>query len=169
MMMFRILPITSLILLAACSGTKIEPVAYNDSLVTQQIKIVEKANELQDAFSGYVRAEMEIRQKDFASQLERSEAVVKRLGSYGDDKRLFKATEDFIEGYRKLNENEYKEAIRILSEPDSLYSEVDEAKISLIFKTIDDRITKLGAEFLEAQKSFAKDHQLEIDPQAQAE
>ncbi len=169
MMNFRILPLALLSLFSACSGTKIEPVAYNDSLVTQQIKIVEKANELQDAFSGYVKAEMEIRQNDFESQLERSEAVVKRLGGYGDDKRLFKATEDFIAGYRKLNNSEYKEAIRILSEPDSLYSDVDEAKISLIFKTIDDRITKLGDEFLNAQKSFAKDHKLEIDPQAQAE
>lgn len=169
MLMFRNLPIVFITLLSACSGTKIEPVAYNDSLVTQQIKIVEKANELQDAFAGYVRAEMDIRQKDFQSQLERSDAVVKRLGSYGDDKRLQKATENFIAGYRKLNDTEYKEAIRILSEPDSLYSEVDEAKISLIFKTIDDRITKLGDEFLEAQKLFAKEHQLEINPQAQAE
>jgi hypothetical protein len=165
----RIALLSCLTFIVSCTGTKLEPVVYNDSLVMQQIKIVEKANELQDAFAGYVKAEMEIRQKDFVSQLDRSDAVSKRLGAYGDDKRLLKATEEFIEGYRKLNRQEYQEAIHLLSQPDSTYSEADEARISMLYKAIDDKIKKLGQQFIDAQQAFAKEHQLELNESAKAE
>jgi len=152
-----------LLSLSACGKKKMEPLAYNDSLAIEQIRIIEKANELQDAFAGYVEAEMEIRQKDLEAQLDKSQRTLDRVGSHGDDTRLLEASRKFIDGYRKLNREEYSEAIRLLSKPDTAYSEREEARLSILYKAIDAKAKQLGDDFIAAQVLFASEYALKLD------
>jgi hypothetical protein len=153
-----------LITLAACNSNAPQPAAYNDSLAVQQILITEKANKLQDAFAGYVQAEMEIRRNDLENQLEKADRVVQSLGPFNKDEALLVASREFIEGYRQLNLSEYEEVIRILSKPDSSYSEADEARINILYKTIDEKSHRLIDNFLSAQREFAEKNQLMLKP-----
>jgi aspartyl/asparaginyl-tRNA synthetase len=149
-----------------------EPVAYNDSLAVQQIRIAEKANQLQDAFAGFVMAEMEIRRNDLENQLDKAETTVNSLGGFNKDETLFKASKQLIQGYQELNSVEYEEVIKILSKPDSVYSDVDEARLTILFKTIDEKSNRLITDFLSAQREFAGKNNLDLKPaqeQAQAE
>lgn len=160
----RIFLFCLLIALAACNSNAPKPAAYNDSLAVQQILITEKANKLQDAFAGYVQAEMEIRRNDLENQLEKADRVVQSLGPFNKDESLLLACREFIQGYRQLNISEYEEVIRILSKPDSLYSEADEARINILYKTIDEKSHRLIDNFLSAQREFALKNQLMLKP-----
>ena len=158
----------SLIFISSCSVKTPEPAAYNDSLAVQQIGITEKANSLHDAFAGYVKAEMEIRRRDLELQLEKAEDAIKRTGSFQDDSGLFDAASAFVEGFKKLDREEYDEVIRILSKPDSIYTESDEARLGILYKTIDEQSNKLISRFIAAQQDFAKKHEIELKSESTA-
>jgi hypothetical protein len=158
--------------LCSCSNNSPEPAAYNDSLAVQQIQIAEKANKLQDAFSGFVQAEMEIRRKDLENQLDKAEEVVNTSGDFNKDESLLQALRQLIKGYKSLNESEYEEVIKILSKPDSAYTDIDEARLTILYKSIDEKSNRLISDFLNAQRVFAGKNNLDLKPaqeQAQAE
>ena len=52
-----------LITFSSCNRNNVKPEVYNDSLVLHQIRVVEKADKLQDAFDSYVEKEMLYRHK----------------------------------------------------------------------------------------------------------
>lgn len=163
--MMRLILILSVITaLVSCSADSVQPVAYNDTLAVQQIRITEKANKLQDAFAGYVRGEMEIRRNELENQLEKAEEQVGKMQAFKNDESLLKAAKDLIKGYKELNAGEYDEAIKILSKPDSVYTEVDEARLTILYKSIDEKSNRLISEFLQAQKTFAGNNNLELKP-----
>ena len=162
MMKSFIAPVVFSFLFSACSVKLPEPAAYNDSLAVQQIVITEKANMLHDAFAGYVKAEMEIRRKDLELQLKKAELEIMKTGAYGEDNSLYEAAAEFLKGFKKLNREEYDEVIRILSKPDSTYSENDEARLGILYKSIDEQSNKLISNFIDAQKEFASKHELTL-------
>ncbi|MEX1188695.1 MAG: hypothetical protein WED33_05510 [Bacteroidia bacterium] len=169
-MMKRLSLLSILILcISSCSVKTPEPAAYNDSLAVQQIGITEKANSLHDAFAGYVKAEMEIRRNDLELQLEKAEKAIKRTGKYENDSRLLEAASQFIEGFKKINREEYDEVIRILSKPDSIYTDSDEARLSILYKTIDDQSNKLISTFILAQQEFAQSHEFTLKNDSSAQ
>ncbi len=149
-------------LISACSGPSIKPEVYNDSLVIQQIRVIEKSDELQDAFSSYVEAEMQMRHQQLERQIEASLNQVRKMEAYDGDDSFRQSAIAMLEGYENLVKKEYLDAEKILSQPDSLYSEGDEARLEILYKQIDKKCEDLIANFQRNQEDFAKKHKLSI-------
>lgn len=161
-----VFPIRNFIVVAAfvwssCSNTsKLTPTAYNDSLVTQQIKVVEAAEKLQEVLDTYVKEDMETIYGRLRGQINLSKAKTEGFGDFNDNKSFKESTLEFIGTYQQLTENEYKEALSLLSKPDSLYSKTDEARVELLYKEIDQKTAKATEKYRLAQNAFAKENNI---------
>jgi hypothetical protein len=148
---------------SSCSNSsKLTPTAYNDSLVTQQIKVVEAAEKLQEVLDTYVKEDMETIYERLRGQINLSKAKTEGFGDFNDNKSFKEATLGFISTYQQLTENEYKEALSLLSKPDSLYSKTDEARVELLYKEIDQKTAQATEKYRIAQDAFAKENSIKF-------
>jgi len=154
-----------LITLGSCNRNNVKPEVYNDSLVVHQIRVVEKANKLQDAFDSYSEKEMLIRHKDLENQIENSIGAVKMMTPYNGDDKYKVAALEMLNGYKNLLNKEYKAAEKILEQPDSLYSDGDEARLEMLYKQIDMLSLKYNADFKKAQETFSNEYKITIKPE----
>lgn len=145
----------------SCSSVpKLSPSAYNDSLVIQQVKVVEAADRLQAAFDTYVKEEMQLLYERFVVQIDQSIAQVEKLEAYEGDASFREATLQLLTTYKKLAEKEYREAKTLLSKPDSIYSPGDEARLELLYKQIDRLSMQATQSYRKVQEHFAREHGL---------
>ena len=68
--------------LSSCNRKNVKPEVYNDSLVVHQIRVVEKADKLQDAFGSYVEKEMQYRHNELSNQINASILAVENMESF---------------------------------------------------------------------------------------
>jgi hypothetical protein len=151
---------TALIVMSCGNSSKLTPIAYNDSLVTQQIKVVEAAEKLQEVLDTYVKQDMETIYGRLRGQINLSKAKTEGFGDFNDNKNFKDATLEFISAYQQLTENEYKEALSLLSKSDSLYSKTDEARVELLYKEIDKKTAQATEKYRLAQNEFAKENRI---------
>ncbi len=142
--------------LSSCSSkTEISAVAYNDSLVVQQIAVVDATARLQEVLETYVKGDMQTMLGRMQGQINLSLAKSEAMGSYNNDASFKDATLTFIRTYQELAQDEYRRAVQLLSKPDSLYSPSDDAQVEKIYAEIN-MVTKEAADDYEkAQQTFA--------------
>lgn len=151
------------IVLNACnSGKKWSPVAYNDSLVIEQIKVTEAANQVQEVFDTYVKEDMQTAYTRFTDQIERSMQKAETMGDFEEDASFKEATLTFLKSYQSMAGKEYKEALQLLSKDDSTYSESDEQRLQLLYKQIDAQDEKATSAYMKAQDAFASRYKLKL-------
>ena len=153
------------ITLSSCNRNNVKPEVYNDSLVVHQIRVVEKADKLQDAFDSYVEKEMLFRHKDLENQIKNSIGAIEVMASYNGDDTYKNAALEMLNGYKNLLNKEYKAAEKILEQPDSLYSDGDEARLEMLYKQIDMLSLKYNSDFKKAQETFSKEYKITIKPE----
>ena len=162
--MNKFLFILSLVLItfSSCNRNNVKPEVYNDSLVLHQIRVVEKADKLQDAYDSYVEKEMLYRHKELSSQINSSILAVETMEPFNGDDTYKNAALEMLNGYKKLLNNEYKAAEKILEQPDSLYSDGDEARLEMLYKQIDKISSTYNSDFKKAQETFSKKYKITI-------
>ena len=106
-----------------------------------------------------------VRHKDLENQIENSIGAVKMMDPYNGNDTYKKAALEMINGYKNLLNKEYKAAEKILEQPDSLYSDGDEARLEMLYKQIDMLSLKYNADFKKAQETFSKDYKINIKPE----
>jgi hypothetical protein len=148
---------------SACqSNDKQIAIAYNDSLVTQQIAVVDAAVRLQEALDTYHRKDMQTLHKDFQGQINSSLAKIQAQSDFGGDSNFKKATEQFVKTYKQLAQNQYREAVMLLSKSDSVYTKADEARIKQLFEAIDKTTSQAELEYEREQAAFATRNHVEL-------
>lgn len=162
--MFRFSLTASVLFFCACTGPDITPVQYNDSLVIEQVRVVEAADRLQEVFDTYVKEDMESVYGRFTVQIDRSIEKVKQIDAFKGDAAFKNSTMDLLSTYKRLSENQYGDAMELLSKPDSLYSPSDEARLELLYKQIDRVTNQAGNNYSKAQDDFAKANNLKLSP-----
>ena len=153
------------ITLSSCNRNNVKPEVYNDSLVVHQIRVVEKADKLQDAFDSYVEKEMLFRHKDLENQIKKSIGAVENMAPFNEDYKYKAAALEMLNGYKNLLNKEYIAAEKILAQPDSLYSDGDEARLEMLYKQIDKLSSTFNADFKKAQETFSKEYKITIKPE----
>jgi transcriptional regulator len=83
---------------------------------------------------------------------------------FNEDETYKTAALDMLNGYKNLLNKEYKAAEKILAQPDSLYSDGDEARLEMLYKQIDMLSSTFNEDFKKAQEKFSKDHKITIKP-----
>lgn len=163
--MFRILLMSLLFVFTACSGgEKISPVAYNDSLVVQQMKVAEASDRLLEVLDTYVKEDMETVYGRFTQAINNALEKTEAMAAYGDDDSFRQATLNYLNTFKGLAENQYREALQLLSKGDSIYTPIDEKRIELLYKEIDAKGTKVTQACKEAQEAFARKYKLQLNP-----
>jgi hypothetical protein len=163
---FLLVILVAILLLGSCNRNHVKPEVYNDSLVVHQIRVVEKADKLQDAFDSYVEKEMQYRHNELSNQINNSIMAVKMMDSFDGDDTYKIAALEMLNGYKNLLNKEYKAAEKILAQPDSLYSDGDEARLEMLYKQIDMLSSQFNADFKSAQEAFSKNYKITIQPKA---
>ncbi len=163
--MLRILPLALIVLLSACGQKeKGSPVAYNDSLVVQQMKVAEASDRMLEVLDTYVKEDMETVYGRFNEAIEKALERTEALGAYGEDDAFRQATISYLNTFKELAANQYREALQLLSKGDSVYTPVDEKRIELLYKEIDARSAKVTQACREAQEAFARKYNLQLTP-----
>lgn len=154
--------IASMALSSCGNNSKLSPTAYNDSLVTQQIKVVEAAGNLQEVLDTYVKQDMETVFGRLRGQINLSKAKTEGFGDFNGNQIFKNATLEFIGVYQNLTDKEYKEAMMLLSKPDSMYSKTDEARVELLYKEIDKKTADATEKYRKAQDAFAQENKIKF-------
>ena len=148
---------------SACqSNDKQIAIAYNDSLVTQQIAVVDAAVRLREGLDTYHRKDMQTLHKNFQSQINASLAKIQAQSDFGGDSNFKKATEQFIKTYKQLAQNQYREAVMLLSKSDSVYTKADEARVKQLFEAIDKTTSQAELEYEREQAAFATRNHVDL-------
>lgn len=156
-----ILSVTLWFALGSCtSGTKISPIAYNDSLVLQQIAVVDATARLQEVLETYVKGDMQTMLGRLQGQINLSLAKSEAMGAYKDDASFKDATVSFIRTYQEVAQDEYRKAVQLLSKPDSLYTETDDQQVEKIYTEINNVTKEAISDYEVAQQAFAAKYNL---------
>lgn len=150
----------------SCSSkSEISPIAYNDSLVVQQIAVVEASAKLQEVLDTYVKADMQTMLGRLQGQINLSLAKSEAMGAFQDDASFKDATVSFIRTYQELSQDEYRRAVQLLSKPDSVYSPEDEALVERIYAEINKVTADATTDYEKAQLQFAAKHEIALQPE----
>jgi hypothetical protein len=144
-----------LFLLTACGPTTDQAVAYNDQLIAEQIKIVDKLNALDQSLEDYESGLFAQAHADLLTQIEASTKVVTAAEDF-DGKADYK-TEllALFTAYKSAAEGEYKQMVDIYQLPDSLYTKDDENRFNELWAASNEKINGAMDKFNVFQESFA--------------
>lgn len=133
-------------------------VAYNDFIITEQLKIGKALQEFNNTFSATTDSNI-IHKARIAikTQADSSVKQVKLMQPYKGDTALRKASVSLFTFYAKAATNEYAQVIHIYYN-DKLSSEEKRKQLEAIIKIITDTEAGLDKNFGDAQKTFAAKH-----------
>ena len=158
----RIILICILTLVLGCSSPTVSPAVYNDSLISEQIKVLKLADELQVSMDMMVNTDMAALHTKLLKQLAESSEKVKSTDAFKEDAALKNAIAHFLEVYKRLAEKEYRDAIELASKPDSVFSQNDQARLDLLYRQIDRLSDEAIKSCKKAQEDFAKKNSMKL-------
>jgi len=141
---------------------KMSPADYNDSLVIEQLRIMERVERLEESFETYVTEEMSLMHDRLGTQLKESKKKLSEIKNYDGSSAFRDGLREFIDVYEGLWAKEYQSALNILSKSDSLYTTTDEARLDVLFRQIDKASEDATARFKKIQDDFAAQFKLEL-------
>lgn len=149
-LLFSIFAVT--LLLTSCGGA--DPVKFNDTIVNEQMKLATYATEygtkLGVAIATNSYADMKVTTDSLNTRIDRSISVIKDLKTPSNGEKFKEAAITYFESMKKIG------TIGISSDS------VDVEKVMADFQSIEAEVTKHENAFLEAQKEFAKDKNMQL-------
>jgi len=153
----------SLVLMSffACGPTKEDAIKYNDAIITEQRKVVDKENELTGAIKNNAPNLDQILE-GLLKQVEESTAAVTKMEDF-DKKSDFKdAALKLFAVYKDVATIEYKAWLANLKTPIEKVDDKVLAEETELVKKINEKIDKALGEFTKAQDDFAAKYKFEI-------
>ena len=165
---FLFLSISFILLIQSC--TQDSPVAYNDSIIDHQRKIVEKIDNLKKAIDNYnvlpadvALEEMDIAYNQTIVQIDSGIVFLNGIESFKSDTSFKKSAFLLFKNYKSVVETEYKQIIEIYRIPQNLYSQEDGDKLDQLNETSTVKLNNAYDVFLTAQAKFAEDNNLVLE------
>jgi len=147
--------------LSSCQNEVVSAVEYHDSLVIEQVKIAKIMSDLNATLETFRPEDMEITLKKLNQQITATQEKLKSAKAFKQDDALLKATIIIVNQYQNIASNEYTQAVDLLSRPDSLFTDADEATTNELLRQIDGQITVITSKYAEEQKAFAAKYGLQ--------
>lgn len=159
--------IAVIFLFAACK--KQSPKQYNDEIITEQLKIVQKIKALSNAINDYniLPADVAIENMNKAYdslifQIDTSTKFVKAMKPFKKDETLKNAALDLFNSYRDVTENNYKKVIELYKLPTNLFTEKESKELDSLKNDASEKINNAFEKFYKVQKKFADDNNLQL-------
>lgn len=146
------------------------PVDYNNAIIQQQVKIVEKIDELKKAIDNYnvlpadvAIDEMNIAYDKAVFQIDSGMQFIKTAEDFEGDNSMKKGAADLFQAYKSIIESEYKSIIELYKIPDAMFTPEDNEKLEELLETSNSKLNKAYDDFLTVQSEFAKTNNLELE------
>lgn len=144
-------------------GQKLEgPAAYNDYLVSEQNRIIQRFSELNKAYESYDKDKIEEAREALLKEIDEVIANVEKLPPYEGDTELRDAALEMFQYYRQLTEKELKEIGDLLSKGENQITEEDIDEMDRLYKRFRKEIKSYEINFADAQRAFANKYGMKI-------
>jgi len=130
------------------------PVAYHDTLVVQQKRLVDHTEKLHAAIETYVQDDMDFEFEALQKQVKASELMMSNTTPYENDTVLRKGLKILLLSYQNLIENEYKQVIDLMKKPDREFNDFEQKKVDSLNRVIDSKSEKSYEDFANRVKVF---------------
>jgi predicted nucleic-acid-binding protein len=150
------------ILFASCGPSKDDAVKYNDTIVEQEMLIVNKEDSLIEAISRNQPDKAEQLYKDFVIQINSSIEKINKTEAFDHETDFRKAAIELFKSYKSAAENEYADMMKITRIPNETYTKEDDDKLIDLSKTVFDKLNIGLGKFSKAQKNFADKYKIEL-------
>jgi len=144
-----------MLLLTQCGPTTEQARQYNDKLIAEELKVMDKINAVDNAFATYKPDIIEPAVDEALKQIDLSEEVVKNIGDFAEDSEFKNETLNLFEMFKKQLKSEYSEQLELYKLSDEEYTTNEENRYNELQRKIDDEYTKVFNKFSKTQDNFA--------------
>lgn len=145
-----------------CQNSTKSPVDYNNEIIDNQSKIIQKIINLSNSFDKRDANEMENLYQVLKKQIDESIDTISNLDEYEGNTQFRDASIKLFKFYQSVVGKEYREMIDILKKKDSELSQKDVDRIDALTIDISKREEGLDEEFAKVQKEFADKYNIQI-------
>ncbi|MCX7736420.1 MAG: hypothetical protein N2319_06870 [Candidatus Kapabacteria bacterium] len=155
--------ILSLIIFFSCSSQRKDAIEYNDKIINEQNKIIEKAITFTSSFETRNYNTIDSLRLLLLSQIESSIEEVSKMQAFDGYDSLRLAALDLFNFYKKVYENEFKEITQIITKDSLEITEDDIIRHNILTRKIKNEEIIFDNNFQKTQQSFAKKYNLNIN------
>lgn len=139
-----------------------EPVKYNDFIVNEQIQIGKTIQAFTTALNSSADSTViHSKRRDIISQANKAYKQLLHTDPYGGDTSFIKHAKALFSFYAKIASTDYKQFIDILYNTNATDEQISN-KLKTLLDTITEKEKIFDANFLNAQKAFAKKYDIEL-------
>ncbi len=149
-----------LLFLASCSPSPKQASKYNNMLIRQQRKVIEKMDDLINSFSLYNKKQMDQAYQDLLKTIDQAIDTVSNMGGFDGSTEFRDKTLELLKLYKDVTENEFHTVLNLLSKKD--YSNNDAKIVSETMLQARNRLSRANKDFEQYQQQFAKKYNLKL-------
>jgi len=143
------------ILFAACGPSVEEAIKYNDAIVNQGLKVINKIDTLNINFATYDPAKIVPALDAAKKQAEISLGKISKMEDFQGNPKFRDAAIVYLTIVNNALNKEFNEMSDIYQIPDTLFTESNEKRWNELSNSIDKTLTDSYYEYIAAQKEFA--------------
>jgi len=136
--------------------TKLTPVEYNDSIIGFQEKVIKKVLDFSQNIQMLDTVQRDAKLNDIIFEIDNSLSILNQLPSFYGNTKLKDAAITWMNFYRSVFDNEYREIIKISKKPEAEIIENDIIRMNDLSKSVADRELQVHKDFETVQKEFYK-------------
>lgn len=136
--------------------TKLTPIEYNDSIIGFQEKVIKKVLDFSQNFQMLDTVQREANLDDIIHEIESSLSNLNQLSPYYGNSKLKDAALKWLNFYKSVFDNEYREIIKISKKHETEITENDIIRMNDLSKSVADRELQVHKEFETVQQDFYK-------------
>jgi hypothetical protein len=144
------------------AGGSSAAIKYNDQIVSNQNRIIEKVFPLSQAFQTGDQADMEAKLETLKIQIDQSLAAVSAMKAFKGNIELRDSAIDLFKFYRTIADNEYTEIINIISLARNNITEYEKNRLIEIQSSLTSREREYDNRLQAAQSRFAGKYGIKI-------
>lgn len=149
--------------LLSCSSERKEAVEYNDKIISEQNKIIEKTIDFTASLQIRNARMIDSFRLILISQIDQSIEEISKMDSFEGYDSLRLAALDLFNFYKRVYENEFKEMVQIITKDSLSITEDDIIRHNILTRKIKNEEISYDNNFQKAQQSFAKKYNLNIN------
>jgi hypothetical protein len=149
-------------IMVSCGHTTDDAVKFNNGIVEQQTKVFEKENALLNAINKNMQNKIDSLFTALSVQVDSGYASINEMEIFDKETGLKESSLNIFATYKKVLTGDYKDLIKCIKTPDSLYTQENDDIFTGLSKKISDTLNQSINAFIELQKKFAEKYKFEL-------
>jgi hypothetical protein len=156
-----------IIFLNSCGPSPKEAVDYNDSVILEQIAIVDAIDALDASFEEYIPEEMDQALANAIKTTEHAIDAIKAKENFDGSDEFKNNALDLFKLYKDVLENEFQSMVDIYKLPDDEYTDTESERWEVLYNQAYEKMINALESFNDYQKEFSKKYQFSLEDKAE--